>query len=81
MANSFVPGRMALEPLIHLALRWNRSLPLRDGTFGPRIAISSSERGDVSMSATKEESLGFLPWIIILVSVIVVLLVYIAAGV
>jgi hypothetical protein len=33
------------------------------------------------MSATKEESLGFLPWIIILVSVIVVLLVYIAAGV
>jgi hypothetical protein len=34
------------------------------------------------MSATKEESFGFLPWIIILVSVIAVLLVYIfAAGV
>ncbi len=35
----------------------------------------------MSMSATKEQSLGFLPWIIILVSVIVVLLAYIAAGV
>ena len=32
------------------------------------------------MSATKEESFGFLPWIVILVSVIVVLLVYIFAA-
>ena len=32
------------------------------------------------MSATNEESFGFLPWIVILVSAIVMLLVYIVAA-
>ena len=33
------------------------------------------------MSATKDESFGYLPWIIILVTVIVMLVLYIVAGV
>jgi hypothetical protein len=50
------------------------------GFWAPNCTLLLGE-GDVSMSATKEESLGFLPWIIFLVSVIVVLLAYIVAGV
>ena len=64
-----------------LAVTLEPSYLLAGEFFGPRIANCFIKGRGVIMHTSEDDSFGYLPWIVVLFTVIVILVMYIVVGI